>query len=74
MLLRKAELPGPQTEGVLLDLGCGYGPIAMVLATTAPKAQVWAVDVNSRARELTAPNAKGSCHHGAPRPTRCPRR
>jgi 16S rRNA (guanine1207-N2)-methyltransferase len=49
VLLRKADLPGPQTEGTLLDLGCGYGPIATVLATLAPRAHVWAVDVNSRA-------------------------
>jgi len=59
VLLRKAELPGEATEGTLLDLGCGYGPIAKVLATVAPKAKVWAVDVNSRARELAAENTKG---------------
>jgi len=57
VLLRKAELPGPETDGDLLDLGCGYGPIACVLATVAPRAVVWAVDVNPRARELTAANA-----------------
>src|SRR5262249_23706950 len=38
VLLRKAELP---SGGVLLDLGCGYGPIATVLATVAPSATVW---------------------------------
>ncbi len=58
VFLRKADLPGPETEGVFLDLGCGYGPIAVVLATMAPKAKVWAVDVNSRARELARRNAK----------------
>jgi 16S rRNA (guanine1207-N2)-methyltransferase len=57
VLLRKADLPGPGTTGALLDLGCGYGPIACVLATEAPAATVWAVDVNARARELTAENA-----------------
>ena len=41
----------------LLDLGCGYGPIAVTLALRAPAATVWAVDVNSRARALTAENA-----------------
>ncbi|MBB2945410.1 16S rRNA G1207 methylase RsmC [Actinoplanes lutulentus] len=56
VLLRKATLPTVTTEGTLLDLGCGYGPIACVLATEAPAATVWAVDVNSRARELTAEN------------------
>jgi 16S rRNA (guanine1207-N2)-methyltransferase len=57
VLLRKAALPGPDEPGPLLDLGCGYGPIACVLATVAPRAQVYAVDVNARARELAAANA-----------------
>ncbi|MGK5675226.1 class I SAM-dependent methyltransferase [Micromonospora sp. URMC 106] len=57
VLLRKAELPPAGTTGALLDLGCGFGPITCVLATSAPTATVWAVDVNERARELTAANA-----------------
>jgi 16S rRNA G1207 methylase RsmC len=57
VLLRKAELPGPDTAGSLLDLGCGYGPIACVLATLAPLATVYAVDVNALARQLAAENA-----------------
>ncbi|MBG0563330.1 class I SAM-dependent methyltransferase [Actinoplanes aureus] len=57
VLLRKGGLPGADAEGTLLDLGCGYGPIACVLASEAPKTTVYAVDVNSRARELTAENA-----------------
>jgi 16S rRNA (guanine1207-N2)-methyltransferase len=57
VLLRKAELPGAGVEGDLLDLGCGYGPITCVLATQAPRATVHAIDVNSRARELTSENA-----------------
>jgi 16S rRNA G1207 methylase RsmC len=59
VLLRKAPLPGQDDAGTFLDLGCGYGPIAKVLATVAPQAKVWAVDVNSRARELAAENTKG---------------
>ncbi|MCP2325593.1 16S rRNA G1207 methylase RsmC [Hamadaea flava] len=58
VLLRKADLPGPDTRGTLLDLGCGYGPITAVLATVAPLAQVVAVDVNERARELARRNAE----------------
>jgi 16S rRNA G1207 methylase RsmC len=54
VLLRKAPRPA---GGRLLDLGCGYGPIACVLATEAPAATVHAVDVNARARELTTRNA-----------------
>jgi 16S rRNA G1207 methylase RsmC len=51
------EAPPPPTQGELLDLGCGYGPIAIVLARLAPDATVWAVDVNERALELTRANA-----------------
>jgi 16S rRNA G1207 methylase RsmC len=57
VLLRKADLPGADQAGDLLDLGCGYGPIACVLATVAPRATVYAVDVNARALQLTRTNA-----------------
>lgn len=57
VLLRKAELPAHDATGPLLDIGCGFGPITCVLAGTAPAATVWAVDVNQRARDLTAANA-----------------
>lgn len=46
------------SEGHLLDLGCGYGPIAVTLATRARGATVWAVDVNTRAVDLTRRNAE----------------
>lgn len=49
--------PTPPATGDLLDLGCGYGPIALALAARSPAATVWAVDVNERARELCAANA-----------------
>jgi 16S rRNA G1207 methylase RsmC len=55
-LLRKAPIPGAETRGALLDLGCGYGPIACVLAASAPRATVYAVDVNARALELARLN------------------
>jgi 16S rRNA (guanine1207-N2)-methyltransferase len=51
------ETPAPPASGDLLDLGCGYGPIACVLAARSPGATVWAVDVNERALELCARNA-----------------
>ncbi len=57
VLLRKGDLPTAATTGTLLDLGCGYGPIALVLASEAPEAIVYAIDVNARARDLTAENA-----------------
>lgn len=49
--------PGPPASGNVLDLGCGYGPIAVVLAARSPGAAVWAVDVNARALELCSQNA-----------------
>jgi 16S rRNA (guanine1207-N2)-methyltransferase len=55
LLLLKAA-PPPAT-GNLLDLGCGVGTLALPLARRAPGATVWAVDVNSRARDLCAANA-----------------
>ena len=55
LLLLKA--PPPPLAGNLLDLGCGVGTIALPLARRAPGATVWAVDVNSRARDLCAANA-----------------
>jgi 16S rRNA (guanine1207-N2)-methyltransferase len=52
-----ATVPPPATEGDLLDLGCGWGPIAIALARRSPGASVWAVDVNERALTLAAANA-----------------
>ena len=51
------EAPAPPPEGDILDLGSGYGPIAIALARQAPGARIWAVDVNQRAVELTKANA-----------------
>ncbi|HLQ55868.1 MAG TPA: methyltransferase [Streptosporangiaceae bacterium] len=56
LLLETAPLPPP--AGDLLDLGCGYGPLALVLAARSPGATIWAVDVNERALELCAGNAQ----------------
>jgi len=52
--------PVPPASGDLLDLGCGYGPVACVLAKRSPGATVWAVDVNERALELCARNARAA--------------
>ena len=56
LLLRQA--PSPPTAGVFLDLGCGAGPIALTLARRSPASKVLAVDVNERARQLCAANAR----------------
>jgi 16S rRNA (guanine1207-N2)-methyltransferase len=50
-------VPPPPQDGDLADLGAGYGPLALVMAARAPRAAVWAVDVNQRALGLCARNA-----------------
>jgi 16S rRNA (guanine1207-N2)-methyltransferase len=52
-----SNTPPPPPGGHLLDLGCGWGPIALSLALDAPRATVWAVDVNERALDLVRRNA-----------------
>ncbi len=49
-----AELPA---SGTFLDVGCGWGPLALAMALASPEATVWAVDINERSRNLTATNA-----------------
>lgn len=51
-------VPRPPQSGDLLDLGCGWGPIALTLALESPDARVWAVDVNERALDLVRRNAQ----------------
>jgi 16S rRNA (guanine1207-N2)-methyltransferase len=58
LLLRQAPALAP--AGTFLDLGCGAGPIALTMAHRSPRAKVWAIDVNERARELTAWNASAN--------------
>lgn len=55
VLLRESDPPQGPTR--LLDLGCGYGVLAVALATACPEATVDAVDVNERALELVSANA-----------------
>jgi 16S rRNA (guanine1207-N2)-methyltransferase len=52
LLMDLPELP----PGPVVDVGCGYGPIAATLAARRPDQPLWAVDVNSRARELCVEN------------------
>lgn len=54
-LLRRG--PAPPPSGEVLDLGCGYGPIAITQALRSPRTRVWAVDINRRALDLAARNA-----------------
>ncbi|EWT05487.1 16S rRNA methyltransferase [Intrasporangium chromatireducens Q5-1] len=61
VLLRGAPHPSP--SGDLLDIGCGWGPIALTLALRSPQARVWGVDVNRRALDLARLNAAAAGLH-----------
>ncbi|MUU70144.1 class I SAM-dependent methyltransferase [Pseudarthrobacter sp. GA104] len=52
-----AEVPAPAPQGNLLDVGCGWGPIALTMGLKSPSARVYAVDVNERCITLTNENA-----------------
>jgi 16S rRNA G1207 methylase RsmC len=56
VLLREA--PAPPPTGTFLDLGCGWGPVALSLGLLSPAATVHAVDVNERALDLLRANAR----------------
>ena len=45
------------SEGALLDLGCGYGPIGIVAARLSSGLKVWMTEVNARAVALAEANA-----------------
>lgn len=47
-----------ELKGSVLDMGCGYGVISVVLKHVFPDCSVTGVDVNPRAVELTAVNAE----------------
>lgn len=53
-----AEAPVPPPTGNLLDIGSGWGPIALSLGLLSPDASIWAVEVNKRALDLARENAK----------------
>lgn len=50
-------VPAPEGQR-MLDIGCGWGPIALTMALRSPQAEVYAVDVNERCVALTAENAE----------------
>ena len=55
MLVRHMTLNNPKT---MLDIGCGYGPIGIILAKTNPKAQVIMLDADLLAVRYTNINLK----------------
>ena len=48
----------PDIEGDILDVGCGYGPVGLTMATLHPERSVQMVDVNERALALSKTNAE----------------
>jgi 16S rRNA G1207 methylase RsmC len=56
VLLTHIEAANP--TGTFLDIGCGWGPIALALALNSPKAKIYAIDVNERSLQLTKMNAE----------------
>lgn len=50
-------VPHVPEDGTFLDIGCGWGPLAITMALQAPQADVWGVDVNERVLDLARANA-----------------
>ena len=56
LLLRHLEIPDYATK--VLDMGCGYGVIGIVVATEFPRIKVTMVDINRRAVWIARENVK----------------
>jgi len=52
-----SAVPAPPETGRFLDVGAGWGPLALTLALSSPEAEVTAVEVNERSLALTRDNA-----------------
>jgi 16S rRNA (guanine1207-N2)-methyltransferase len=52
------EAVDPEDAGTILDLGCGYGVLGIVMAARAPRAHVTLVDINPRATALAVTNIR----------------
>ena len=64
VLLGKVPFEDIDAPARVLDVGCGWGPISLALADAFPQAELWATDVNERARELTLANLELAGHSG----------
>ncbi|WJY27000.1 MULTISPECIES: class I SAM-dependent methyltransferase [Sporosarcina] len=56
LLIETFQVPG--TDGDVLDVGCGYGPVGLAVASLLPERTVQMVDVNERALRLAETNAE----------------
>jgi 16S rRNA (guanine1207-N2)-methyltransferase len=55
LLIEAFEIP--EVDGLVLDVGCGYGPIGLSIAKSYLDRTVHMIDVNERAIELAKENA-----------------
>ena len=58
LLIRNVMRAEAGFGGTALDMGCGYGPIGLVLASAFPNSRFCLIDVNERAMDLSRKNAK----------------
>ena len=58
ILLNAILADEPAEPARVLDIGCGYGPIGVVMGTAFPRAHIHMVDVNERAMDLARRNAQ----------------
>lgn len=52
-----SAVPAPPASGALLDVGSGWGPLALTMALASPGAEVTGVEVNERSLALARDNA-----------------
>ncbi|MFX0057820.1 MAG: class I SAM-dependent methyltransferase [Candidatus Hodarchaeota archaeon] len=48
----------PEKPKILLDLGCGYGVIGLVLSKESPRSKIYMIDINKRAIWCTRENIR----------------
>ncbi len=54
----------PKEPSILLDLGCGYGPIGIVLAYKSPQSTIFLIEINKRAIWCAKENIKINLPNG----------
>jgi 16S rRNA (guanine1207-N2)-methyltransferase len=60
VLLKQLAALEPGFAGHALDLGCGYGPLGVILSSEWPKSSFTLSDVNERAAALAARNLRAA--------------
>lgn len=56
--VRDHSVATPPPGAFLCDVGCGSGAIALTMAVLFPQCTIYALDINERARQLCAENAR----------------